>query len=165
MGSTKTTAIAYHRRIHIPMDPSTMAIATETPLAWILAEVETINTRFHGSQYGKADPTDGDKINAIPNERVKDFFQTLIKAVTTIQECDIISTGSNDPDRDLKRRDTYAVGFQHLVFLMELVTLGISHLLLPTDKSQSGKLVYTNNSKAYMLKAGIDKYLYTPFTR
>jgi hypothetical protein len=47
---------------------------------------------------------------------------------------------------------------------MELITLRISHLLKASEKFPSGRLVYTDFAKAYMLKAGIDKYLFAWFT-
>jgi hypothetical protein len=136
----------------------------ETPISRILSEVETINTRFHGTHYQQADPIEGDEINNMPNEQIKDLFRILVTTATRIQDCDIVPTGPDDPDRERKRRDASAVAFQHLTFLMELITLGISHLLKASEKFPGGKLVYSDNAKAYVLKAGIDKYLFTRFT-
>jgi hypothetical protein len=126
--------------------------------------VETITTRFNGTTYGTADSVDGREINDMPNERIKDLIQILVTVETKIQSCDIAPTGSNDPDRKTKKKDHHAQAFQHLTFLMKLVTLGISHLLVATEKFPHNQLVYTDNAKAYMLKAGIDKYPFSRFT-
>jgi hypothetical protein len=106
----------------------------------MLTKVEAVNSRFHGWQYGTATPVDGDQINTMPNERVKDLFQTLTKTATKIQEFDILPTGPNHPDRAVKRREPMAVDVYHLAFLVELVTLGISHLLIATETFPGGKL-------------------------
>jgi hypothetical protein len=123
--------------------------------------VETLTARFHGTQ---SDPINGEEINRMPNEQVKDLFRFLVTFGTKIQACDIVPTGPNDPDREIKNRDKNAVAFQHLALLMQLITLGISHLLKASKKFPRGKLVYSYKSKANMLKTGIDKYLFAQFT-
>jgi hypothetical protein len=107
---------------------------TETPLSRLLSEVETITTRFNGTTYGAADSVDGKEINDMPSERIKDLFRILVTVATKIQSCDTAPNGPNDPDSEAKKKDTNAQDFQHLAFPMELVTLGISHLLVATEK-------------------------------
>jgi hypothetical protein len=94
------------------MDQSdTTARDTDTPLSRLLSEVETITPRFHGTQCEQSDRIDGEEINRMPNEQVKDLFRILVTASTKIQTCDIVQTGTNDPDREKKKRDTNAVAF------------------------------------------------------
>jgi hypothetical protein len=138
---------------------------TETPLGRLLSAVEVTHSRFNGSLYGKADPIKSDEINEMHNERIKDLLRILVSSATKMQTCDVLAIGPDDPDREIKHRDSTAQAFQHLAFLMELVTLGLSHLLAATEKISEVKikLVYTDNVKAYQLKAGIDKYLCARF--
>jgi hypothetical protein len=121
-------------------------------------------TAFHGTQYEKADPIDGEEISTMPNEQVKDLFRNLVTAATKIPACKIVPTGPIDPYREKHKRDTNAVAFQHLAFIMDLISLGISHLLIASTNFPGVKLVYSDNAKAYMLKAGIDNYLFARFT-
>jgi hypothetical protein len=51
---------------------NTTARDTETSIDQVLAEVKIINVRFNGSLYGESDLIDGEEINMMPNEKVKD---------------------------------------------------------------------------------------------
>jgi hypothetical protein len=135
----------------------------EKPLNRLLSEVEKIKVRFNGTTSGAADPVKSKEINNMPNERIKDLFRIIVTVAAQIQACDTALVEPNDPEHEEKDKDNYAQACQHLAFLMELVTLGISHLLVATEKFPGNKLVYTDNAKAYMLKAGIDNYLLTRF--